>query len=168
MRRGPLRIAGPARAAPLLETLAAISTRSKTPQVPVLTPVMETQTADLVIVIRKGSGKVAQATIGGLPTNDLSIVGESTDGRTRVGVQQGRPPGGLSSGAQDTTPHPQVEVGAAADMFVVYQGHVDRSLERPSIWRYSAKDALESPAVPAVDKFRKAIEEYEKQQQAKS
>jgi hypothetical protein len=133
-----------------------------------LTPVMETQTADLVIVIRKGSGKVAQATIGGLPTNDRPVVGESTDGSTRVGVQQGRPPGGLPSGAQDTTPHPQAEVGAADDMFVVYQGHVDRPLERPSIiWRYSAQDALESPAVPAVDKFRKVIEESEKQQQAK-
>lgn len=126
-----------------------------------LTPVMETQTADLVIVIRKGSGKVAQATIAGLPTNDRPVVGESTDGSTRVGVQQGRPPGGFPSGPQDTTPHPQAEVGTPDDMFVVYQGHADRPLERPSIWRYSAQDALQSPAVPAVDKFRKAIEESE-------
>src|ERR1700737_940941 len=32
--------------------------------------VLDPQTADLVIVIRKGSGKLVQPTIGGLPTND--------------------------------------------------------------------------------------------------
>ena len=131
-----------------------------------LTPVLEGQSPDLVIVIRKGSGKIAQGTVGGLPTNDRPVIGQSTDASTRVAVQQGRSQNGIPSGAQDTTPHPQAEIGAADDEFAVYDGQVDHPLERPSVWRYSADDALRSPDVPAVDKFRKAIEESEKQQQA--
>ena len=38
------------------------------------TPVMDTQTADLVITVRKGSGKIVQPTIGGLATNDRPVV----------------------------------------------------------------------------------------------
>jgi hypothetical protein len=60
-----------------------------------------------------------------------------------------------------------VEVGAAEDMMVVYQGHVDRPLEQPAVWRYMASGALHSPDVPAVEKFRKAIKEAEKQLKSK-
>jgi hypothetical protein len=129
-------------------------------------PVMDMQTADLVITIRKGSGKAAQATVGRLPTNDRPVVAESTGDTTRVGVQQGRPPG-MPGGPQATAPHPQAEVGGSDDMLVVYVGHGERPLERLSVWRYSAQDALQSPEVPAMGKFRKAIEDSEKQQQSK-
>jgi hypothetical protein len=132
-----------------------------------LTPVMETQTADLVIIVRKGSGKLAQPTIGGLPTNDRPIVLESSDDSVRVGAQQGHPPPIDETASGDTGPHPQVEVGAAEDMFVVYQGHVDRPLDQPAAWRYLAEDALHSPDVPAVAKLRKVIDEAEKQQKRK-
>ncbi|HXZ81370.1 MAG TPA: hypothetical protein VEG30_15685 [Terriglobales bacterium] len=37
-------------------------------------------------------------------------------------------------------------------------------LDSPPAWRYTAKDALRSPSVPAVAKFRKAIEDAEKHQ----
>jgi hypothetical protein len=139
-----------------------------------LTPVMETQTADLLIIVRKGSGKLVQPTVGGLPTNNRPVVGEASDTDIRVGAQQGHPlpQDGPASGpdptqSQETKPHPQADVGAADDMFVVYQGHVDRPLDQPSLWRYSATDALHSPDVPAVEKFRKAVEEAEKQQKGK-
>ncbi|AXC15278.1 hypothetical protein ACPOL_6034 [Acidisarcina polymorpha] len=36
-------------------------------------------------------------------------------------------------------------------------------LDAPAVWRYMARNALESPSVPAVDAFRKAIAESEKQ-----
>jgi len=52
-------------------------------------------------------------------------------------------------------------------MFVVYEGHVDGPLDGPPAWRYMTKDALRSPNVPAVEEFRKAIEESEKQQKSK-
>src|SRR6266436_7593757 len=39
-----------------------------------LSLVLDPQTADLVITIRKGSGKLVQQTIGGMPTNDRPVI----------------------------------------------------------------------------------------------
>ena len=128
-----------------------------------LAPVMDTETADLIIVVRKGSGKIVQPTIGGLPTNDRPVVVQPTDSGIRLGGQKGRPPDSTQPAPQDTKPYPRTEVGQSEDMFVVYQGHVDSPLERPAVWRYMGKDALHSPNVPAVAELRKAIEETEKQ-----
>ena len=44
----------------------------------------------------------------------------------------------------------------------VYFGKTDHPLDAIPIWRYSAHDALQHSSVPAVDKFRKAIEQAEK------
>src|SRR5215469_3211316 len=51
-------------------------------------PVLDTETADLVITVRKGSGKLVQPTIGGIPTNDRPVIVQSTDDTVRVGAQQ--------------------------------------------------------------------------------
>jgi hypothetical protein len=130
-----------------------------------LKPVLEGSTADLVITVRKGADKVVQPTIGGLPTNDRPVIVQPTDSGIRLGGQKGQPPGTQTSPTE--TPGPQVEVAPREDIFVVYQGRVDAPLDRPPIWRYSNKDALRSPSVPAVAEFRKAIEEAEKQQKKK-
>jgi len=130
-----------------------------------LQPVMDGLTADLVITVRKRSDKIVQPTIGGLPTNDRPVIVQPTDNGIRVGGQKGQPPGTPSS--PPTQPGPQMEVAPREDVFAVYQGHVDAPLQQAPIWRYMKKDALRSPAVPAVDEFRKAIEEAEKQQQNK-
>jgi hypothetical protein len=51
-------------------------------------------------------------------------------------------------------------------MFVVYRTNKndprDAPLDSPAVWRYSSRDALHSPDVPAVDEFRKVIAESEK------
>lgn len=120
--------------------------------------------ADLIIVVRKGSGKIVQPTIGGLPTNDRPVIVQPTDSGIRLGGQKGRPPGSTDPSPQDTHPAPQIEAGMTDDMFVVYQGGAGSPLDGPPIWRYMSKDALKSPSVPAVAEFRKAIEEAEKQQ----
>jgi len=131
------------------------------------TPVLDTQTADLVITVRKGSGKIVQSTIGGLPTNDRPVIVQPTDTGIRVGVQQGHPTDAPQTSSQDTKPHPQTEVGPAEDMFMVYEGRLDGPLDRAPVWHYVNKDALRSPNVPAVAEFRKIIEEAEKQQKRK-
>jgi hypothetical protein len=46
---------------------------------------------------------------------------------------------------------------AAEDSFIVYQGKIDA----PPVWRYEAKNALKPHSVPAVDIFRKAVDEAE-------
>jgi hypothetical protein len=133
-----------------------------------LNPVLDTQTADLVIIVRKGSGKIVQPTIGGMPTNDRPVIVQQTDNSIRIGGQQGRQAGSTEPPPQDTRPHPQAEVGPSEDMFVVYEGHVSGTFDQQSpAWRYLAKDALHSPNVPAVAEFRKLIDEAEKQQKAK-
>lgn len=129
--------------------------------------VMETQTADLIITVRKGSGKIVQRTIGGEPTNDRPVIVQATDDSIRVGGHRGRPPDAAQTGQIGAQPHPQTEVGPADDLFVVYEGHVAGPLDQAPAWQYDKKDALQSPNVPAVAEFRKAIEEVEKQQKPK-
>jgi hypothetical protein len=46
-------------------------------------------------------------------------------------------------------------------------GGIDYPLDAPPLWRYTAKDALKSPRVDAVEQFRKAINESEQQRQQK-
>ena len=122
-------------------------------------------TADLVIEVRKGNGKIAQPTIGGMPTNSRPVVLEPTDSGGRASAGTIPPLGGNSpAGAQRPDPTPQVEVGAADDVFAVYRGKRENALDAPAVWRYTAQDALRSPGVPAVDAFRKLIAEAEKQQ----
>jgi hypothetical protein len=126
-------------------------------------------TADLVITVRKGNGKIVNETIGGVPTNDRPVVVQPTDSGIHIGAQQGRPPDINQPQSGDTSPHPGTDIGSTEDTFSVYEGGAINpnvnSLDRPPAWRYQAKDALHSPDVPVVDVFRKAIEEAEKQQQ---
>lgn len=127
----------------------------------------DVSTADLVIEIRKGNGKMAQSTIGGMPTNSRPVTAESTDSMDRIGMNRGTPPmAGDPTAQRMPAPSPQVEVGAADDVFAVYRGKRDHALEGPAVWRYTAKDGLKSPGVPAVDAFRKLVIEAEKQQAA--
>src|SRR6266542_2208127 len=52
--------------------------------------VMDSQTADLVIAVRKGHAN--GPTIRNSPTDDRPVIGQQTDDQIRVGVQRGRPP----------------------------------------------------------------------------
>ena len=128
---------------------------------------MEPSGADLIITVRRGSGKIAQPTIGGVPTNNEPVVMEPTDSGGRVGAQQGHPGvSGSPLNPQSVGPRPQVEVGESQDMFVVYRGNKENPsgspLDAPPVWRYSATDALASPDVPAVAVFRDVISKSEK------
>jgi hypothetical protein len=62
---------------------------------------------------------------------------------------------------------PGVTTGATAgspdDTLQVFSGHTRDPLSGPSLWRYSSKDCLDSPDVPAVTKLRNAVESAEKQ-----
>ena len=137
------------------------------------TLVQEGLTADLVMTVRKGNGKLIQPTIGGTPINGTPPVSggtassptqTTTRGSVRWGA--GNPNDPSNAGTQPSTPEPQIEAGSPQDMFVVYRGSTDPNwspLDTPSVWRYSGKDALASPSVPAVEVFRKLIAESEKE-----
>ena len=74
---------------------------------------------------------------------------------------------GDPTGPESGNPHPQVEAGPPQDIFAVYYGKTDNALDAAPVWRYIARGALRSPDVPAVEEFKKAITEAEKQQAAK-
>jgi hypothetical protein len=131
------------------------------------TLVLDATNADLVITVRKGSGKMVQPTIGGVPVNDRPVV-QPTDSGGRVGGRAGVSPlPGDPTNPDPRGPQPQLEVGSTEDIFVVYRGSEEDPLDAPAVWRYRAKNALQSPGVPAVNEFHKAITEAEKQQAGK-
>ena len=119
--------------------------------------------ADLLIVIRKGTKNVIQPTVSGEPTNDRPIIVQQTDNATRIGGSEGHPIG--QQPGQSTQPGLGGEVGSSDDTLLVYQGQVDAPLERAPVWRFTAKNALNPPGVPAVAEFKKAVDEAVKQQQ---
>jgi hypothetical protein len=125
--------------------------------------VMDGEEADLVISVRTGSRGVP--TVRGGPIDQRPGVIQPTDGGVRIGAQQGRPPNSdpTMPGPQDSGTRMGKEVGSPDDAFEVHL----RSVESSAIWRYVAKDCLRAPEVTAVEQFRKAIAESEKQQQKK-
>ena len=134
-----------------------------------LQPVLIGNTADLVITVRKGNGKIVQPTVSGEPTNDRPVVVVPSDNGIHIGAQQGRPPDSTQPPPQDTSPSMGGGVGPTEDTFLVYRGcTASAALERAPVWRYVAKNGLRSPDVPAVAEFRKAIEAAVKQQQKTS
>lgn len=125
---------------------------------------LDVSTADLVITVRKGSGRTVEPTIGGIPQNNRPVIFQPTDSGGRIGGSQGTPPAsGDPTASQYPHPIPQVEAGAPDDMFVIYRGKRGDATGYPPVWRYSAKDALRSPSVPAVEEFKKLITAAEKQ-----
>jgi hypothetical protein len=133
-------------------------------------PVISTQMADLIIVLRKGNGRMTNQTIPDARQNDRAGVITPSDNGVSMGGQHGPQPGmsgqpGLGSGQQP--PSPQTEIGQAVDSFVVYKGGDERPLDTPPAWRYVGADGLSPHSVPAVAAFRKAVENAEKAAAAK-
>ncbi len=128
----------------------------------------DVSSADLIISVRKGNKKMVQPTIGGVPNNNRPVIFDPTDSGVGMGGRRGTAPqAGDPTNPQPMDPHPQIETGSSEDMFAVYRGKRDYALDAPPVWRYSNKDGLSSPGVPAVDMFKKLIAEAEKQQAAK-
>jgi hypothetical protein len=130
--------------------------------------VMAAQTADLVVAVRKGHA--SGPTISDSPTDNPPIIYQPSGADTRAGGQHGRPPDpshpGLG-GTPDRGPRIGNEIGSSDDTFEVYRGGVEYPLDASPAWRYMAKGALNEPQVTAVEQFRKAIDESEKQRQQK-
>jgi serine/threonine-protein kinase RIO1 len=142
------------------------------------------QHADLIVVVRRGSGKMATGTIHDPRQGRRPVVIDPTDTGIGVGIEHGRPPsdsgniGGIPDASQgdslpgaQSTPndpinrrrHPQAEMGSdiSEDSFVIYRGQTENPLDAPPVWRYLAKDCLKPHKVPAVEAFREAVDETE-------
>ncbi|MBO0910161.1 MAG: hypothetical protein J2P13_00100 [Acidobacteria bacterium] len=126
--------------------------------------VADASVADLVVSVRKGTGKSVTPTIKGGPIDQRPVIFQPNDGDVRVGGHRGQVPDASTQDPIDRQPHVGTEYGPAEDTMEVYRAKHDggRALDSPPVWRYIAKDALRPPSVPAVDQFRKAIDESEK------
>jgi hypothetical protein len=130
--------------------------------------VMGPEQADLVIVLKKGTGKLVSETITNPRANSRAGVINPTADGVSIGAQHGRQPALESTGAADGTEkgtggsHPQMEVGSGDDSFVVYEGQQPHAMDGIAAWRWVKKNALHPHDVPAVEEFRKAIVEAEK------
>jgi hypothetical protein len=137
-------------------------------------PMIGTPEADLIIVIRKGHGRLVDSTISDPRQNNRAGVINPTDSGIGVGAQHGNQPslGGAPNEAGSQFPqaqsaHPQTEIGGEDDSFTVFDGRVSKPLDSPPGWRYAAKDGLRAHNVPAVEEFRKAVAAAEKAAAAK-
>jgi hypothetical protein len=144
-------------------------------------PILDGPSADLIIVIRRGTGKLASGTVHDPRQGRRPVTIDPTATGIDAGGQRGQAPpyaGDLPEASQgsvngplvgplndpiDQRPHPQAEIGssAAEDSFIVYQGKIDNPTDAPPVWRYQAKNALKPHTVPAVDVFRKAVDQAE-------
>jgi hypothetical protein len=126
--------------------------------------VADASAADLVISVRKGTGKAVAPTIKGGPVDQRPVIFQPNDGGIRIGGHQGQPPGASPPDPIDRQPHVGTEYGQAEDTMEVYRGKNtgDSAMNGPPVWRYVGKDALRPPNVPALDQFRKAMDESEK------
>lgn len=130
--------------------------------------VMDAQTADLVIAVRKGHA--SGPTVRNSPTDNRPVIIQPSDGNIRVGGQQGRPPDLTNpdlGGSPDRGPRIGHEIGTSEDTLEVYRGGIEYPLDSAPVWRYIAEDALNGPHVSAVEQFRKTLSEAEKQHQQK-
>ena len=131
-----------------------------------LQPVYNVQSADLVVAVRKGTGRTVTPTVSDVPTDGRSVVlAPAGRGGVLVGGQQGPPD--LSNDPalgrpQTTQAQVGTEIRPADDTFEVYRGGVEYPLDSVPVWRYSGRGVLYSPNVPAVAHFREAIEKAEK------
>jgi hypothetical protein len=125
---------------------------------------LNAETADIVIAVMKGSGKAASPTVSGGPVDSRPVILDKTDNQIRIGGQQGRPPAATQTNDPNTDgrAHPGMQVGSEDDLFKVYLRNVQYPLDAAPVWSYTGHDALKAPSVPAVEQFRKAVEESEK------
>jgi len=126
--------------------------------------VVDAQTADLIIALR--TGHASGPTISNSPIDDRPVIIQSGDGNVRVGGQQGHPGDLENPGlgrSVDRSPRISNEIGSSEDMFSVYRGGIEYPLDAPPIWRFMAKGALSGRQIPAIEQFKKAITESEKQ-----
>jgi hypothetical protein len=141
-------------------------------------PFLDGQSADIVIVIHRGTGKMASGTVHDPRQGRRPVTMDPTDTGINVGMQRGQPPpyaGNTPDASQgssipsqngpvtDQRPGPQAEIGNAAsdDSFLVYRGRIEHPLDNSPAWRYTAKNCLKPHSVPAVEVFRKAVNDAE-------
>jgi hypothetical protein len=117
-------------------------------------PVSDPKTADLIVMVRKGNGRLMDETLPDLRQNS-GINPNNRGGAT--GPPRGSQPDlsgdpGLGSSRQS----PQADTGNVEDLFSVFKGGQNTLYATPA-WTYAGRDGLSPQTVPAVTAFKKAV-----------
>ena len=115
--------------------------------------VADAGTSDLLIVCRKGHVEA--------PTPNLPPPEKIHPNTGRAMPDPGTP--GMRGPSELERQRTVDRLLAEDDVLEVYSGGADHSVERTPLWRYKGRGALQGSKPAAVEKFRKAIEESEKQ-----
>jgi hypothetical protein len=132
--------------------------------------VSDPQTADLVIAVRVGNKSGPVISHSPLDTRPPVYQPGIPDARVGQAPQPGRPPDltePLPGDSGNRNPQIGSQVISSDDTLEVYRGGGEYPLDAAPVWRYIAKDSLSPPQVAAVEQFRKAIDESEKQSRHK-
>jgi len=117
-------------------------------------PVSDPKTADLIVMVRKGNGRLMDEALPDIRQNS----GINPDNRGgSMGPPRGSQPNqspdpGLGSSRQ----FPQAGMGDAGDLFSVFKGGQNTLYATP-VWTYAGRDGLSPQTVPAVTAFKKAV-----------
>jgi hypothetical protein len=115
-------------------------------------PVSEGQTADLVVVVRKGNGRMMDDMSPDSRQNNGSVFGQNGG----MGSQHGAQPNLPGGGPGQQTPGSGTGFGYTQDFFAVFKGGDNPRTASP-LWKYMGQDGLNPAGVPAVTAFRKAV-----------
>ncbi len=132
--------------------------------------VSEPSIADLIVTVRRGTGKAVSPTIKGGPLDQRPVILQPSDGSIRIGGHTGRPTDASGQDPIDAHPHAGTEYGRAEDTMEIYRCKrtVSEALDSIPVWRYTGKDSLKPPKLTAVEQFRKALDESDKAEASKS
>ncbi len=127
-------------------------------------PVKETKAADLIVVVRRGSGRLMDEAIPDPRQNNGGGAINPIDRGGSVGPPRGPQPNlptdpGLESSQQ--TPRSQAEIRDAEDSLAVFKGGENPQFATP-VWKYVARDGLDPQTIPALAAFKKAVEAADK------
>jgi hypothetical protein len=116
-----------------------------------------TEAADLIVVVRRGNGRLMDDTIpdprqnsGGInPIDHGGSIGPQRNSQPNLPTEPGLGPN------QQTSQSP-ADMRDAEDSFTVFKGS-DNPLYATPAWKYVARDGLNPQTVPAVAAFKRAI-----------
>ncbi len=135
------------------------------------TIVLDSANADLVIVVRRSRGKLAERTVADPRQNSPIADISRSDSSLSIGAQSVPPnsrsgptpnPNRPAIDPREGAPQPQIEIGNTEDAFLVFEGQRPFDPDEIPGWRWIHQNGLKPHSVPAVDEFRKALEAAQK------
>ena len=117
-------------------------------------PVSDPKTADLIVMVRKGNGRLMDEALPDIRQNS-GINPNNREGA--MGPPRGSQPDlSADPGRGSSRQYPQAGIGNAEDLFSVFKGGQNTLYATP-VWTYAGRDGLSPQTVPAVTAFKKAV-----------